>query len=203
MTLPSEIELFFDVGSAYSYLATTQVDAIERRTGVKVRMRPFLLGGVFKATGNSGPAQVAAKAKWMLGDLAAWAEAYEVPFRFPSRFPLMTLPTQRAITACERVIGEDAARKLALGLFAAYWTEDRDVTDRQVMADVAASVGLDGASIASATDAQETKDLLRERTESAVARGAFGAPTFFVGDAMFFGNDRIALVERMFALPAR
>lgn len=202
MTTPREIELFFDIGSPYSYLAATQAEAIERRTGAKVRFRPFLLGAVFKATGNSPPAQVANKAKWMLADLACWARAYGVAFRFPSRFPLNTLPTERAVTAAERLAGEDAARRFALALFTAFWADDRDVSDREVIASVATAVGLDAAAVAAATDAQETKDLLRARTDEAIARGAFGAPTFFVGDEMFFGNDRIVLVERLFAASA-
>jgi 2-hydroxychromene-2-carboxylate isomerase len=198
MTTQPEIELYFDVGSPYSYLAVTQADAIERRTGAKVRLRPIVLGAVFKATGNTPPAQVASKAKWMLKDLACWAEAYGVDFRFPSRFPLNTLTTERAITAAERVLGDDAARRLTRALFESYWVEDRDVSDREVIADVARKLELDVAAIAGAIDAQETKDLLRARTDEAVARGAFGAPTFFVGDRMFFGNDRIVLVERLF-----
>jgi 2-hydroxychromene-2-carboxylate isomerase len=198
MTTPREIELFFDVGSPYSYLAVTQIDAIERRTGAKVWLRPFLLGAVFKATGNTPPVQVANKGKWMLADLKCWARVYDVRFEFPSRFPLNTLSTQRAITAAERLAGDDAVRRFTLELFRAYWAEDRDVSDRQVIGEIATAAGLDAAAVLAETDAQATKDLLRARTEEAIARGAFGAPTFFVGDEMFFGNDRIQLVERLF-----
>ncbi len=198
MTTPREIELFFDIGSPYSYLAATQAAAIEQRTGAKVRFRPFLLGAVFKATGNPPPVQVANKAKWMLDDLKCWASVYGVGFQFPSRFPLNTLPTERALTAAERLFGEDAMRTFALSLFSAYWVDDRDVADRAVIAEIATASGLDAAAVLAATDAPETKDLLRARTEEAIARGAFGAPTFFVGEEMFFGNDRIALVERIF-----
>ena len=199
MTTPREIELFYDIGSPYSYLAATQVEAIERTTSAQVRLKPFLLGAVFKATGNTPPAGVANKAKWMLADLAEWASAYGVPFRFPSRFPLNTLLTERALTAAERTVGEGPARRLALALFTAYWVDDRDVSDRQVIADVATALGIDASAVLAAADAQETKDLLRARTEDAVARGAFGAPTFFVGDRMYWGNDRIVLLERLFA----
>ncbi|MBA3465509.1 MAG: 2-hydroxychromene-2-carboxylate isomerase [Deltaproteobacteria bacterium] len=193
-----EIELFFDVGSSYSYLAATQMAALTERTKVAVRWRPFLLGAVFKATTNEMPARVPAKARWMLEDMARWAEHYGIPFRMPSRFPLLTLRTQRALAAAERNDAEKVPA-FALALFKAYWAEDQDVTADPVIAAAATSAGLDAAAIVSSIDAQETKDLLRATTDEAVKRGAFGAPAMFVGDALFWGNDRIALLERHLA----
>lgn len=197
MTTPREIELFFDIGSSYSYLAFTQIDAIEKRTGWTVRARPFLLGGVFKATGNEMPARVAAKAKYMVRDMERWSEEYGIAFSIPASFPSITVSTQRALVAADRLFGQAVLRKLARGLFDAYWTEGRDVADKAVIGEIANKLGLDGAAIVTGIDAQETKDRLRADTEEAVARGAFGAPSFFVGDEMFFGNDRIAHLERL------
>lgn len=192
-----EIQLFFDVGSSYSYLAFTQIDAIEKRTGWTVRARPFLLGGVFKSTGNDMPARVAAKAKYMITDMRRWAEEYGVGFTLPASFPVITISTQRALVATDRLFGQAALRKLARGLFDAYWVEGRDPSDKAVIAEVAARLGLDAPAIVAGIDAQETKDRLRADTEEAVARGAFGAPSFFVGEEMFFGNDRIPHLERL------
>ena len=198
MTTPArEIELFFDIGSAYSYLAFTQTDAIEKRTGWTVRARPFLLGGVFKATGNEMPARVVAKARHMVADMTRWASEYHIGFMIPPNFPVMTITTQRALVACDRLFGQAALRKLARGLFDAYWTEGKDVADKSVIAAIATKLDLDAAAIVTAIDAQETKDRLRTDTEEAVTRGAFGAPSFFVGDEMFFGNDRIGHLERL------
>src|SRR5689334_12190987 len=104
-----EIELFFDIGSSYSYLAATQMAGLAERTRVPVRWRPFLLGAVFKATTNEMPARVPAKARWMLEDMKRWAEHYGIPFAFPSRFPLLTLRTQRALAAIERTAPEAIA----------------------------------------------------------------------------------------------
>src|SRR3954465_11461323 len=104
------IELFFDIGSSYSYLAATQMAAVSERTGVPVRWRPFLLGAVFKATGNDLPIRVPAKARWMLTDMERWSAHYGIPFKVPSRFPMVTLRTQRFLTAVEAVRpGEVAA----------------------------------------------------------------------------------------------
>lgn len=193
-----EIELFFDIGSSYSYLAATQMEALAARTGVPVRWRPFLLGGVFKATGNDMPARLPAKAKWMLQDMALWARDYDVPFRMPSRFPLITLRTQRALAAAERLTGA-ALPAFALALFRGYWCDDQDITTDPVISAAARAAGLDADAIIAAIDAPETKDLLRATTEEAVRRGAFGAPAMFVGDALFWGNDRIPLLERYLA----
>ncbi len=195
MTNASTIELFFDIGSPYSYLAAAEVGALSARTGVPVRWRPFLLGAVFKASGNDMPARVAAKARWMLGDLTRWATLYGIPFRMSSRFPLNTLRTQRAIAAVALAAGEQAIPDFALALFRAYWVDDRDVSADAEIAGIAAGVGLDGAAVVAAIDAPATKDALRASTEEAVARGAFGAPTLFWEDAMFWGNDRLLLLE--------
>lgn len=190
------IDFFYDIGSSYSYLASTQIGAIEERTGWAVRHRPFLLGAVLKATGNATPASVAAKARWLVEDTRAWAALYGVPFEVPTRFPLITLPTQRALCAAAIVGGETALRALTPRLFRAYWGEDRDVTSPDVLSELAREAGLDPTAILAGAAAQPAKDLLRAATDEALAKGAFGAPTFAVGDRIFWGNDRIGLLER-------
>lgn len=190
-----QIELFFDIGSSYSYLAATQMEGVARRTGVPVRWRPFLLGAVFKATGNDMPARIPAKARWMMHDMALWSKHYGIPLRVPSRFPLITLRTQRALAAAE-LRDPASVPAFALALFRAYWAEDRDVTSDEVIRELAPDPG-----IVAAIDAPETKDHLRATTDEAVRRGAFGAPAMFVGDALFWGNDRIPLLEQFLKSP--
>jgi 2-hydroxychromene-2-carboxylate isomerase len=193
------IELFFDVGSSYSYLAATQMEQVTARTGVPVRWRPFLLGAVFKATGNDLPVRVPPKARWMIHDMTLWAHHYGIPFRVPSRFPLVTLRTQRALAGVERSAQAAALPAFALALFRAYWAEDQDVSTDAVIGAAATSVGLDAATVTAAIDAPETKELLRATTDEAIRRGAFGAPAMFVGEALFWGNDRIPLLEQYLA----
>ena len=191
-----EIEFFFDIGSSYSYLASTQMQAVGERTKTAVRWRPFLLGAVFKATGNELPIKIPAKARWMLSDMHAWAAHYKIPFKMPTRFPLVTLRTQRFLAAVERTHPTEVAA-VATALYKAYWVESEDITTDPVLA--AAAAGLDAGSLIAAIDAQETKDHLRATTDEAVRRGAFGAPSMFVGDAMFWGNDRLPLLEEHLA----
>jgi 2-hydroxychromene-2-carboxylate isomerase len=190
-----EIEFFFDIGSSYSYLAATQMAGVAQRTGTSVRWRPFLLGAVFKVTGNDLPMRIPAKARWMLGDMHAWAAHYKIPFKMPARFPLVTLRTQRFLT----VLDEQHVGPVALALFRAYWAEDEDITSDPVLAAAARTVGLDAERLISAIDVPETKERLRATTDEAVRRGAFGAPSMFVGDAMFWGNDRLPLLEEHLA----
>lgn len=188
------IDLFYDVGSSYSYLASTQVVRIERESGWTVRHRPFLLGAVLKASGNPMPASVAAKARWMASDMARWAKSYGVPFAVPSRFPLVTLTTQRALCAAELAGGEAALRALTPHLMRAFWAEDRDVASAEVIAACARDAGLEPDAIVQGASTSAAKDLLRAHTDAALAKGAFGAPSFVVGDELFWGNDRIPLL---------
>ena len=192
--MSATIEFFFDIGSPYSYLAATQMEALGARTGAEIRWRPFLLGGVFKAVGNRPPAALAEKGSWMLGDLARWAAHYGVPFAMSSHFPVNSLLPMRALTALE---AREPSRvpALALALYRDYWVDDVDVSTAEAVADAAVRVGLEAAPLLEGAVAQATKDCLRETTEEAIARGAFGAPTFFVGDAMFWGNDCLHFVE--------
>jgi len=193
-----EIEFFFDVGSSYSYLAATQMAAVAERTKTPVRWRPFLLGAVFKATGNDLPIRVPAKARWMLVDMQGWASHYKIPFVMPSKFPVLTLRTQRFLAGIERSHPAKVSA-IALELFHAYWAADQDPTADAVLEAAARAAGIDPAPAIAAIDAQETKDQLRATTDEAVKRGAFGAPCMFVGDVMFWGNDRIPLLEQLLA----
>lgn len=184
--MPRTIEFFFDVASPYTYLASTQIEAVAQRAGAELIWRPFLLGGVFKQVGNLPPAVLAPRGAYMLADLGRWARAYGVPLKVPSSFPINSLLPMRVFQGASR--GERAA--MAHRVFHAHWAEGLDVSDPAVLGPLVGE-----AAMARATD-PEVKDRLRRGTEEAVTRGAFGAPTFFVGDEMFFGNDRLPFVEQ-------
>lgn len=194
MSREIEVEFFFDIASPYSYMAATRIDALEEQTAAEVQWRPFLLGGVLKSTGNSPPAQVPAKAKYMLADLNRWAERYEVPFEMPGNFPLNTISTQRALVAADRQEGA-AMVPLAEEVYRAYWAQGRDVSDASVIEEIADDIGMDGGAIVEAIDTPAVKEKLEENSDEAVERGAFGAPSFFIGDELFWGNDRLSFVR--------
>lgn len=190
----AKLEFFWDVGSPYTYLASTQMDGIRQRTGAEVVFRPFLLGGVFRSTGNEMPARVAAKAVWMGKDLRRWSEEYGVAMKMPGEtpFPLNTITPMRVAVAADRA-GKGEAYCHAL--FNSYWVDGNDVSQLDHLAAVCDAVGLDPKEMAAAAQDQEVKDTLRKNSDEAVERGAFGAPTLFVGDDLWWGNDRLRQVE--------
>jgi 2-hydroxychromene-2-carboxylate isomerase len=187
------IEFFYDFSSPYSYLAAMKLPEVAHRTGATLRYRPFVLGAVFKAAGNHMPAEIAAKAAYQLKDLQAWANDYGVPFNFPDVFPLNAIKAARMAVALET---EADRAKLTERVYKAYWGENKDITDVGVLAQLANEAGFDGAALVARTDQQAVKDALRANTDDAIARGSFGAPTMFVGEQMFIGNDRLVFVER-------
>jgi 2-hydroxychromene-2-carboxylate isomerase len=180
------LEFFYDFVSPYSYLASTRVEAEVARVGGTVRFRPFLLGGVFNATGNKAPIEVAAKAPYLATDCSRWAKRLGVPFAWPARFPVLTVLPLRAAFAAEK---RGKLVPYTHAMYRAYWVEGRDISDAAVVADVATRAALDGAALVA--EAPSFKEALKAQTQEAVDRGSFGAPTFLVGQEMFIGNDRL------------
>lgn len=187
----SKIEFFFDVSSPYTYLSASRIDSVVEQAGYEVEWKPFLLGGVFKATGNDLPAALPPRAAFMFKDLNRLADHYGVEFNFPAdTFPLNSLLAQRVLTA---LYGEDQAamKRLAREFFSQYWVHGVDLSKPEAVAETADKVGLDGADLVERASDPTVKDALRELTDDAVARGAFGAPTFFHDGEIYFGNDRL------------
>jgi 2-hydroxychromene-2-carboxylate isomerase len=186
------IEFFWDAASPYTYLASTQIEALAQRTGATVVWKPFLLGKVFEATGNRMPAAIPAKGKHLFQDVQRWGEHYGVPVGFPKVFPINSVAALRCGIAAS---AKGQCAGFAKAVMRAYWAEGQDISQPEVLSAVAAALGLDGTALVAQTQEPAVKDALRANTEEAVKRGAFGAPTFFVGERMFWGNDRLVLLE--------
>ena len=188
------LDFYFDYGSPTSYLAYTQLPALARGTGATVNYKPMLLGGVFQATGNRSPVEIPAKGRYMNADLEWFAARYAVPFRHNPHFPVNTLALMRGAVFAQRegflVLYSDA-------VFKAMWADAIDMGDAQQVAKALASAGLDAPRILAATQDPAIKEALKLATEEAVKRGVFGAPTFFVGERMHFGQDRLPYVEEL------
>lgn len=188
----ARVRFFYDFSSPYTYLAATRVDDLVARTGAEIAWIPVFLGGVMKATGNQPPAMLPARALYMPRDLQRWAAFYGVPFRMSPYFPLNTLAALRAACAlaAER---PERSRLFVDACFRAAWADGRDLGDRAVVTSLAAEE--DRAFVSEVMDAPQWKEALKKNTEEAVAAGAFGVPTFVLGDdELFFGNDRIELL---------
>ena len=186
------VEFFYDFGSPTVYLAATQLPDIAASVGATIDWRPMLLGGVFKSTGNQSPVVVQAKAAYMNNDLKRFAKRYGVPFRFNPHFPINTLALMRGAVAYQ----DDAVASSTYrdAIFMAIWVEARNLNEPDVIGQVLSDAGLDPAELMNRIGQQTVKDQLIANTEEAVNRGVFGAPTFFVGDQMFFGQDRLDFV---------
>lgn len=188
------IDFYFDVGSPASYLAWTQLHTLD----AEVRLRPMLLGAVFKATGNASPVTIPAKGRWMLGDLQLWAARYGVPFAFNPHFPLNTLTLMRGAVAMQRR-GEGHLERYLDAIFPAIWRDGRNLGEAAEVGTVLASAGFDPHALMSDVLDPAVKAALIAATDEALARGVFGAPTIFVGERMFFGQDRLDFVREAIA----
>ena len=191
--MAKQVEFFFDLGSPAAYLAYTQLPTIAKHAGATIVWKPMLLGGVFKATGNASPVTVPAKGKWMMSDLARYARRYGTPFGVPPGFPINTLPLMRGAAGMQMRRPQQFAAYVD-AMFHAMFAAPRDLRDPLVVAEVVQSIGLAPAEFEALIADPEVKHRLIATTEEAVARGAFGAPTYFVGDDMFFGQDRLEFV---------
>lgn len=184
------VEFFYDFGSPASYLAYKRLPALAAAAGAAVVWRPMLLGGVFKATGNASPVTVPAKGRWMGADLQRWAVRHGVPFAFNPHFPVNTLTLMRVATGLQMRQPHDFGRFHELA-FDAMWRAPKNLGDPAVLAAVLAEGGFDAAALHALAADAEVKARLTATTEEAVARGVFGAPSFFVGDTLHFGQDRL------------
>jgi 2-hydroxychromene-2-carboxylate isomerase len=184
-----KLEFFYDYVSVYSYLADSQLATLE---GAAIVYRPMLLGAVMQATGNRPPGTVEAKRRYLHADIANWASRYALPLTMNPLFPQNTLNALRLVLLAQR---EGAFPEVHKRLFNAMWVEQRNLGDDSVLATIAGEAGLDPQSSMKAISEQSIKEMLKANTDEAIARGAFGAPTFFVGDRMFFGNDRFDFIR--------
>jgi 2-hydroxychromene-2-carboxylate isomerase len=185
--------VYWDFSSPFAYLGATQVASLALRTGAKVVWHPLLLGGLFRSLGtadvplaNFSPA----KQRYYGQDLDRWAAYWGVPFRFPSRFPTASLRAMRVYVALPEAL-RDRYRD---AVFRAYWADDRDITDDAVLTSCIGDEAAAREALARATS-DDVKAELRRETEQAAARGVFGVPTFIVENDLFWGQDRLGLVE--------
>jgi 2-hydroxychromene-2-carboxylate isomerase len=189
-----QVEFFFDFGSPTSYLAYTQLPKIARECGAEIVWRPMLLGGVFKATGNQSPVTIAPKGRWMWGDMDRWARRYGVPLVVNPSFPVNTLTLMRGATGLQMRQPGQFLRYVDV-IYRAMWEEPYNLADPDVLGATLQKAGFDAAAFAAMVGDPEVKAKLIATTDEAVKRGVFGAPTMFVGEHMFFGQDRLEFVR--------
>jgi 2-hydroxychromene-2-carboxylate isomerase len=188
-----EVEFLFDYGSPFSYLASLQIEGFAKRNDAAIAYTPILLGAVLKAAGNTSPMAVPAKGRYMAAELRRWAARYAVAFT-PNPHPFLsnTLHLMRGAVAAQKIGFFPLYHRT---IYRAVWADSQDLGDAAVLRRLIERAGLPASELMTMAERQDVKDTLRDNTERAVARGVFGAPTFFVGKEMFWGNDRFDFVE--------
>ncbi|MEM6621781.1 MAG: 2-hydroxychromene-2-carboxylate isomerase [Pseudomonadota bacterium] len=189
--MTKRVEFCFDIVSPASYIAWHVLPKIAAAAEAELIYTPVFLGGIMQAQGNRPPGTVAAKGDWMRRDLARWTKLYDLPFQRNAVFPQNTLALMRGAVA---YLGRPEFQPYCTAFFQAMHVDNREVQDQSVIAEILGELGIDGADFARLTGDQATKDALKSNTEDAVARGVFGAPSFFVGETMHFGQDRMWMV---------
>lgn len=193
-----QVEFFFDFGSPYTYLAYHQLPKIAAKRNAAMVWRPMLLGGVFQATGNHSPIEIPAKGRYSLIDLQRWAAHFGVPMTMNPHFPINTLTLMRGAVAYQQRGDAEFQRYLG-AIFGAMFERPRNLGQAEQVAAVLQENGFNAVQFQSLVSDPAVKDRLKRNTEEAVARGVFGAPTFFVGEQMFWGQDRLDFVDQALA----
>jgi 2-hydroxychromene-2-carboxylate isomerase len=187
-----KVEFYYDFTSPYTYIASTRIEKICRDNGAGLEWKPFFMGGLFIETGVKAPVDIANKFAYVKQDTQDLAKHYGVDFKFPDVFPLKSVkPMRGAFAAAEN----GKLREYTHEMFRLFWTEGWDLSSEDVLGEAVAGIGIDPDWFIARIGEQEIKDRLREETSKAAAHGVFGAPTIFVGEKMFWGNDRLDFVD--------
>ena len=189
------VEFLFDMGSPYSYLAYRHLPKIAQAQNAGIVWTPVLLGGIFQATGNRSPAETPAKKLHLETDLQRWAKAYGTSYTANPNFPINTLTLMRGAVALQ-MRDEALFQRYLSVMFEAMFDQPQNLADPAVLGRVLTVAGFDPQELLGLTQSQTVKDKLKANTDRAIERGAFGAPTFFVGDEMFWGQDRLHFVQQ-------
>ena len=194
----ARVEFFFDCSSPWTYLAFHRIEELCAEAQAELSWRPILVGGVFNTVNPSVYEQrskpVPVKARYYLKDLRDWARLYGLEIGQPPVFPVNSV---RAMRAAYVALDRRLLPAWARAVFEAYWGELRDISQVEVLRDLAARVGLDADDLLARIERPETKQRLRSATDELIERGGFGSPTMFVdGDDMYFGNDRLELLRQ-------
>lgn len=194
------IEFYWDLGSTNSYFALHLIKPVAARHGATLVPRPFNLGHVFRKQSYVLMEEPKVKLRARKIDLMRWAKRYDLPFRMPTKFPMKTSPALRGALAMRR-FGKEWAFMEAI--FAAYWERnDASVGEVEGLKPIAAALGVDVEAFVRLVESDDIRDALAAETDQGLARGVFGAPTFFVGDEMFWGKDRMEFIDDELTSPS-
>ncbi|MCZ6558307.1 MAG: 2-hydroxychromene-2-carboxylate isomerase [SAR324 cluster bacterium] len=190
------LDFYFEFSSPYAYFASLNVEALCARHGLELAWKPIMLGGIFKHTGAKPLLGDGMRGEYATMDCQRWARRHGIPFQLPSPFPVNSLKAARGVLHFR---DRSCLAPYIHACFHACWADGRDLFEEGTMADIVAGLGEEVEEFSAAIAAPEIKQRLIAETETARLRGVFGAPTFFYGDEMVWGNDRMGLLEELIA----
>jgi len=194
--MSKKLEFFYDCSSPWTYLAFSKIEDVARRHNADLIWRPILVGGVFNAVNPSvyetRERPVKAKARYYAKDLQDWAHLYGLKIGQPTVFPVNSVKAMRGAFVADE---HGKISRYSRCVFEQYWGENRDISKDEVLRDIVGTVGLDEKEYFTKITSAEYKDRLKRNTDELIERGGFGSPTMFADGDMFFGNDRLMLVE--------
>ena len=196
--MPAPLDFYFEFASPYGYLASLRIDAIAAAHDREVRWRPIMLGAALKLTGGGPNMNLPLKGPYLLHDAPRFARLLDVPFKLPPVMPVNSLAASRAFWWLDAQ-DHDLAKSFARAVYHAHWGEGCDVSTVEHVAAIAATLGIDAAALAAATQDPAIKARLKAETECSLGRGVFGSPFVFVDDEPFWGADRLDQVKRWLA----
>ena len=195
MTSRAAIDFYFEFSSPYGYIASQLAEDFEKRVGRQLSWRPFLLGPVFKITGQPPLVEIPMKGEYSKRDFLRSARMHRVPYKHPAKFPIGTVAALRAfywVTDSDPAL----ARKLAKALYKAFFVDDIDISAPATVIEIARGVGVDAAGLAAALEDPAVKERAKKEVDSAIAANVFGSPFFIVDGEPFWGVDRMPMMEQ-------
>eukprot|EP01062_Namystynia_karyoxenos_P070227 TRINITY_DN65611_c0_g1_i1.p1 TRINITY_DN65611_c0_g1~~TRINITY_DN65611_c0_g1_i1.p1 ORF type:complete len:244 (+),score=98.51 TRINITY_DN65611_c0_g1_i1:75-734(+) len=213
--MPAVLEFFFDYSSPWTYLLFSQIEELCRRCGAELQWRPVLVGGIFNTVNPSvyemrksmAKPGVRIKMHYMNRDMQEWADAYGIKIRGPyggtaEKLAVFPVNSAKVLRGAFLAMDKGVMSAYSWAVFRAYWGDGLDISQDDVVRKICASVGMDGDEVLKYAASPEAKRRLRENTDECARRGGFGSPTVFIGKDMYFGNDRLPLIERRLRLAA-
>tara|TARA_B100001750_G_C15445133_1_gene565770 strand:+ start:82 stop:690 length:609 start_codon:yes stop_codon:yes gene_type:complete len=197
--MKSKIEFFYDCSSPWTYLAFSEIENLVARQGLKLIWKPILVGGVFNSSNPSVYASrenpVKAKQNYSTKDLQDWSKVRGLNINWPDVFPVNSV---KAMRGAFYAINKEIISEYSSKVFFSYWTEGNDISQDEVLNEIISSLDFDRQDFFSFIELDQTKELLKSNTQELIDRGGFGSPTIFINENnMFFGNDRLQLIEEI------
>ena len=202
--MKSKIEFFYDCSSPWTYLAFSEIENLVARQDLKLIWKPILVGGVFNSSNPSVYASrenpVKAKQDYSTKDLQDWSKVRGLTINWPDVFPVNSV---KAMRGAFYAINKEMISEYSSKVFFSYWTEGNDISQDEVLNQIISSLDFDSQDFFSFIELDQTKELLKSNTQELIDRGGFGSPTIFINEKnMFFGNDRLQLIEEILQHPS-